>query len=75
MKFTGAILISGQGREWRRKESVHTKSIHADMVTGETVVLRKFAGMKGAKVGPSHASTLDVADSQSVFFHPEAMII
>jgi hypothetical protein len=60
------------GSRMAKEGKVHTESIHADMVTDETVVLRKFAGIN---VGPSHAYTLDVADSQSVFFHPEAMII
>jgi hypothetical protein len=46
MKFIGAVFIGGRGREGRRKVGVQTKNIHAEVVTGETVVLRKFAGMK-----------------------------
>jgi len=34
----------------RKEESVHTKGIRADVVASETVVLGKFAGMKGAKI-------------------------
>jgi hypothetical protein len=50
MKFTGAALINSRGRGGRSREGVHTESIHADVVTGEMVVLGKFAGMKGAKL-------------------------
>ena len=49
MKLTGAILISDWNRGEVRK-SVHTESIHADVVPGETVELREIAGMKGSKV-------------------------
>jgi hypothetical protein len=55
MKFTGVVLISGQGRggggrKEGRKEGVHTESIYADVVTGETGELRNVAGVQGAKV-------------------------
>ena len=48
MKLTDVILI--RGGHHRRREGVHTESIRADVVTGETIELRKFACMTGAKV-------------------------
>ena len=50
MKLTGVILISDWNHGGEARKSVHTESIHADVVTGETVELRKIAGMKGPKV-------------------------
>jgi hypothetical protein len=49
VEIAGAALISGWDRGGRRREGLHTESFHADVVTGETVVLRTFAGMKEAK--------------------------
>jgi len=50
MKLTGVVLVSGWHRRGGGGESVHTESVHADVVTGETIVLRKFACMKGTEV-------------------------
>ena len=50
MKLTGVILISDWNLGGETRESVHTESIHADVVTGEAIELRKIAGMKGPKV-------------------------
>ena len=50
MKLTGVVPISGWDRERGRNEGVHTEGIRTDVVTGETVELRKIADMKGAKV-------------------------
>ena len=49
MKLTDVIIIRG-GHRRGREEGVHTESIRADVVTGETIELRKFACMTGAKV-------------------------
>ena len=49
MKLTDVIIIRG-GHRRGRGEGVHTESIHSGVVTGETIELRKFACMKGAKV-------------------------
>ena len=50
IKLTGVVLISGRDHGGRRKEGVHTEGIHADMVTGKTVELRKVGDVKGPKV-------------------------
>ena len=50
MKLTGVILISDWNLGGEMRESVHTESIRADVVTGETVEPRKIAGVKGTKV-------------------------
>ena len=42
------VLMSGQNQGG---ESTHTESVCADVVTNETVHLRKVTAMKGAKVG------------------------
>ena len=49
MKLTGVILMSSQNHGGK-KEDVHTESVCAKAVTGETVHLRNITAVKGAKV-------------------------
>ena len=50
MKLTGVVPISGRDRGGKRNQGVHTDRIRTDVVIGETVELRKIAGVIGAKV-------------------------
>jgi len=50
MKLTSVVHISGRDLGGGRQEGVNTQGIRTNVVTDETVVLKKFAAMKGAEV-------------------------